>query len=93
MFQHMLAYAAEVVEIVCRLVAAGKSKKVTGLAVKMPSGNRFIRMRSKGSLVTLGVYRLRVCSLDVAFATATVRNRVRALCRACYVECCKSGQF
>jgi hypothetical protein len=31
MFQHMLAYAAEVVEIVCRLVAAGKSKKVTGL--------------------------------------------------------------
>ena len=37
-------------------------------------------MRSKGSLVTLGVCGLRVCSLDVAFATATVRNRVMALC-------------
>ena len=32
-------------------------------------------MRSKGSRFTLGVWGLRVCSLDVAFAGATVRNR------------------
>ena len=32
-------------------------------------------MRSKGSRVTLGVWGLRVCSLDVAFTVATVRNR------------------
>ena len=34
-------------------------------------------MRSKGSRFTLGVWGLRVCSLDVAFASATVRNRSR----------------
>ena len=33
------------------------------------------RMRSKGSRFTLGVWGLRVCSLDVAFTSATVRNR------------------
>ena len=40
-------------------------------------GNKIIfsRMRSKGSRFTLGVWGLRVCSLDVAFASATVRNR------------------
>ena len=32
-------------------------------------------MRSKGSRFTLGVWGLRVCSLDVAFTVATVRNR------------------
>ena len=32
-------------------------------------------MRSKGSRFTLGVWGLRVCSLDVAFMFATVRNR------------------
>ena len=32
-------------------------------------------MRSKGSRFTLGVWGLRVCSLDVAFTIATVRNR------------------
>ena len=37
--------------------------------------NTFSRMRSKGSRFTLGVWGLRVCSLDVAFASATVRNR------------------
>ena len=42
-------------------------------------GNRwyahgFSRMRSKGSRFTLGVWRLRVCSLDAAFTSATVRN-------------------
>ena len=35
----------------------------------------FPRMRSKGSRFTLGVWGLRVCSLDVASASATVRNR------------------
>ena len=34
-------------------------------------------MRSKGSRFTLGVWGLRVCSLDVAFTVATVRNRSR----------------
>ena len=34
----------------------------------------FSRMRSKGSRFTLGVRGLRVCSLDVAFTFATVRN-------------------
>ena len=37
----------------------------------------FFRMRSKGSRFTLGVWGLRVCSLDVAFTFATVRNRPR----------------
>ena len=32
-------------------------------------------MRRKGSRFTLGVWGLRVCSLDVAFTVATVRNR------------------
>ena len=32
-------------------------------------------MRSKGSRFTLGVWGLRVCSLDVAFVVATARNR------------------
>ena len=32
-------------------------------------------MRSKGFRFTLGVWGLRVCSLDVAFTVATVRNR------------------
>ena len=35
----------------------------------------FPRMRSKGSRFTLGVWGLSVCSLDVAFVVATVRNR------------------
>ena len=35
----------------------------------------FSRMRSKGSRFTLGVWGLRVCSLDVAFVVAAVRNR------------------
>ena len=36
--------------------------------------SHFSRMRSKGSRFTLGVWGLRVCSLDVAFASATVRT-------------------
>ena len=48
-------------------------------------------MRSKGSRFTLGVWGLRVCSLDVAFVAATVRNRpqpfatVRNRSRDCYM--------
>jgi len=42
----------------------------------MAGGVSFSRMRSKGSRSTLvGVWGLRVCSLDVASASATVRNR------------------
>ena len=39
-------------------------------------------MRSKGSRFTLGVWGLRVCSLDVAFTFATVRNRSCEDCMA-----------
>ena len=42
----------------------------------------FSRMRSKGSRFTLGVWGLRVCSLDVAFTVATVRNRPCEDCMA-----------
>ena len=35
----------------------------------------FSRMRSEGSRFTLGVWGLKVCSLDVAFMFATVRSR------------------
>ena len=41
----------------------------------MERSTHFSRMRSKGSRFTLGVWGLRVCSLDVAFTVATVRNR------------------
>ena len=39
-------------------------------------------MRSKGSRFTLGVWGLRVCSLDVAFTVASVRNRSREVAMA-----------
>ena len=39
------------------------------------SMKHFFRMRSKGSRFTLGVWGLRVCSLDVAQPFAAVRNR------------------
>ena len=42
---------------------------------KMLQFESFSQMRSKGSRFTLGVWGLRVCSLDVAFMVATVRNR------------------
>ena len=41
-------------------------------------------MRSKGSRFTLGVWGLRVCSLDVAFVVATVRNRSQPSARGPY---------
>ena len=63
----------------------------------------FSRMRSKGSLFTLGVWGLRVCSLDVAFVVATVRNRPQPSAtvrnRSCedhgraYVKFCRGGPF
>ena len=64
-------------------------------------------MRSKGSRFTLGVWGLRVCSLDVAFVAATVRNRpqpfatvrnrpqpsARLLYGRAYGKFCRGGQF
>ena len=45
---------------------------------------RFSRMRSNRSRFTLGVWGLRrVCSLDVAFTTATVRNRPQPSATVC----------
>ena len=57
----------------------------------------FSRMRSKGSRFTLGVWGLRVCSLDVAQPSATVRNRpqpsaVGPYGRA-YGKFCRGGHF
>ena len=57
----------------------------------------FSRMRGKGSRFTLGVWGLRVCSLDVAFASATVRNRpqpsVRTPYGRAYGKFCRGGPF
>ena len=64
-------------------------------------------MRSKGSRFTLGVWGLRVCSLDVASASATVRNRsqpsatvrnrpqpfVRGPYGRAYGKFCRGGHF
>ena len=54
-------------------------------------------MRSKGSRFTLGVWGLRVCSLDVAFVAATVRNRpqpsVRLLYGCAYGKFCRRCHF
>ena len=54
-------------------------------------------MRSKGSCFTLGVWGLRVCSLDVAFTVATVRNcpqpSARLLYGRAYGKFCRSGRF
>ena len=51
----------------CFLLRFEDQKRVPSLS--------FSRMRSKGSRFTLGVWGLRVCSLDVAEPFATVRNR------------------
>ena len=57
----------------------------------------FSRMRSKGSRFTLGVWGLRVCSLDVAFTVATVRNRPQPSARGpygrAYGKFCRGGHF
>ena len=57
----------------------------------------FSRMRSKGSRFTLGVWGLRVCSLDVAFVVATVRNRPQPFARSpygrAYGKFCRGGPF
>ena len=54
-------------------------------------------MRSKGSRFTLGVWGLRVCSLDVAFVVATVRNRPQPSARSpygrAYGKFCRGGPF
>ena len=65
------------------------------------------RMLSKGSRFTLGVWGLRVCSLDVVFTAATVRNRSQPFAAVrsrpqpfawrpygrAYGEFCNSGHF
>ena len=57
----------------------------------------FSRTRSKGSRFILGVWGLRVCSLDVAFTVATVRNRpqpfARLLYGRAYGKFCSGGHF
>jgi hypothetical protein len=61
--------------VTCQLSPfVGVSKTWIKMRFSMPI--RFSRMRSKGSRFTLGVWGLRVCSLDVAFTIATVRNRL-----------------
>ena len=54
-------------------------------------------MRSKGSRFTLGVWGLRVCSLDVAFTWANVRNLsqpfARSLYGRAYGKFCRRGNF
>ena len=63
-------------------------------------------MRSKGSRFTLGVWGLRVCSLDVVQTFATVRNRPQPFataphpheghgraCMASSCKFCKRGHF
>ena len=54
-------------------------------------------VRSKGSRFTLGVCGLRVCSFDVAFTFATVRNRLqpfaRLLCGRTHGKFCRRGHF
>ena len=57
----------------------------------------FSRMRSKGSCFTLGVWGLRVCSLDLAFTIATVCNRPQPSARSpygrAYGKFCRGGPF
>ena len=58
----------------------------------------FSRMRSKGSRFTLGVWGLRVCSLDVAFmfAAGNLRNRSQpfvTVYRRAYGKFCKRGRL
>ena len=54
-------------------------------------------MRNKGSRFTLGVWGLRVCSLDVAFVAATVRNRPQPFAWGSYGRAhgkfCRGGHF
>ena len=59
----------------CKVAAGGDASCVR--RVRLRSVCLFSRMRSKGSRFTLGVWGLRVCSLDVAFVVATVRNRAQ----------------
>ena len=64
------------------MIYSGRQTEVSYLLARKPhigSAISFSRMRSKGSRFTLGVWGLRVCSLDVAFLcsqpSATARNR------------------
>ena len=53
----------------------GLCQRTSAFSILFSICSYFSRMRSKGSRFTLGVWGLRVGSLDVAFTSATVRNR------------------
>ena len=76
---------------------AERSHWWTASCLTSPLFLSFSRMRSKGSRFTLGVWGLRVCSLDVAFASATVRNRSQPSARGpygrAYGKFCRGGNF
>ena len=69
--------------LVCYSMASCHKEHLTheavwGSSFGLPHNTNYVsRMRSKGSRFTLGVWGLRVCSLDVAFVVATVCNRPR----------------
>jgi len=60
-------------QITCQKKLKPPAISPSSIIIHHPSTS--FRMRSKGSCFTLGVWGLRVCSLDVAFTSATVRNR------------------
>ena len=94
---------------VAEVCSAAKDQKVYAARSPQRNGKGFVwricfctsqafsRMRSKGSGFTLGVWGLRVCSLDVAFVVATVRNRSQPSVRTpygnAYGKFCRGGHF
>ena len=60
-----------------QILKVSKSNLLKALVSVWRFESFFSRMRSKGSRFTLAVWGLRVCSLDAAFMSATVRNRSR----------------
>ena len=58
-----------------QILKVSKSNLLKALVSVWRFESFFSRMRSKGSRFTLAVWGLRVCSLDAAFMSATVRNR------------------
>ena len=57
------------------LLRAKQRARALAVVSDTPFRMFFSRMRSKGSHFTLGVWGLRVCSIDVAFLFVSVRNR------------------
>ena len=80
-----------------QILKVSKSNLLKALVSVWRFESFFSRMRSKGSRFTLAVWGLRVCSLDAAFMSATVRNRSQPFpCgphgRA-YRKFCQRGHF